>query len=403
MAIDNQVSSAGAGAPADPTQAQTPAAQPAPGPVVGGVPTATPKNNKKLIIGLVVALVVLVGGFFGYRFYQQMQADKSVKRALQAIGSNRDLASSTTSGNGLNTLSDVDNIGNDVLGTKSKITSMEFEGKLEATGIPALSQPITFTGAAAESGAMQLTIGANIEGTKASLELRSTDGKDGYLRADGLEALGSLVSGFTGGSATEVAPLLQQFNNKWYSLPEGSLGQESQDSQSQSEDDKKYEDAYAQHPFLRVGKREDGGKVAGVPTFRYPVTIDKNELKEFYRAARAAGAKDLQDEEVFNAAIKDIDDTDFSQLKIYVWISKKDFSVKQVQITFTEAGATFTVTFTILSVNKEVKVEKPEGATPFSEIFGGLGPFSGGLGGAPATEGDLGPNLLDVPATETDF
>jgi hypothetical protein len=342
----------------DTTAAPAPAASAPVVPGLSGAASASvaPKKSRKklLLISLVAVLVVLLGGAAAAYQYMLTKPENVLKMALA------------------NSLS------------KDKVKSMHFSGELdvEEQGND-MSLGATFTGAANNtSGAFDLSGKLDVYVTNITFDARSVDGKSAFIRVGGLEGLPELLA--AGGSAEVAqlyAPMIAAVNNQWFEINE-SLTKELgvKEGTLSDADVKKLKDAYQKHTFLVVKEKLANEKVKGVDSYHYKVVVDKAKLKSFMGAVADAklSSLELKKEDVTNFN-KSLDDVDFNKYPFEVWISKGDKLINQVSFSVKEDKTTAKFRFTVDSFNKEVKVEKPEGAKSILEL---LGSFYGGASGS---------------------
>jgi hypothetical protein len=336
----------------------------------GVPPTLPPKPRKKGLVAALIAagaVLVLAGGsaaaYFGY--YVPNKPENVLKAAIV---------------NSFDT---------------NKTKTINFEGELNAEDSESdMNIGVDFKGAAGENCNFDLHADIDAMVTKLTLDMRSVDGKDYYLKVGGLEGLPELLNTFGDSSADAAAiaqvysPLIASINNQWYMLNESlikeAVGSETTCSHYSEEDISKVGQAYENNQFLSVQKALADEKIKNVDSHHYKVAIDGAKAKGFMAAIKNANLKELKisDEQLkeFNKLVESGED---NKQPLDVWISKESKLINQLAYSYTEKTTTLDMRFTVTDVNKEVKVEKPEGAKSVMELLssflgeGGLNALTG--------------------------
>jgi hypothetical protein len=292
--------------------------------------------------------------------------------------------------------------------TPGKITSTTFHGNYSAkqTGDD-MTMAGSFKGSVDKNGPFDISGDFDAVVTKITLDMRSADGKDFYLRVGGLEGLGPLLEDDGDSDAstmlTTYAPLVEAVNNQWFIINQSLISQLQPDAdvskglKLSDEDSKKLADAYKKHQFLTVQEKLKDEKIGSRDSHHLKLVIDKAKLKSFaaeIKAAKLSSIKMTNDQLAdFN---KEADKANFSKYPIEVWISKSEKFIDQIKFATNDKDGQFTATATVDDWNKPVKVEKPAGAKSLLELLGQMN-NAGGLSGT-ETEALFGTEE-DAPAT----
>lgn len=362
--------------PTDPLSTAGPAAVTAA--AVAGTQSKSGGKKKKLGLaaGIVIAIFILLAGgagaYFGIVLPNQPQ--KIVQDALV---------------NTTNT---------------EKFKTSQFEGEVNFSGgeVSKVLSGVTFQGGSnAEAKSFDLKISLNTAVTKIGLDARTTDGKEFYIRVSGLEGLDKLLAAYGGGSSSieaammaQYAPIINKINNQWYSIDQSLLSQipgadtSVATQELNSEDTKKLGAIYKEHQFLNIDKKLADQDIHGVASYHVQATVNKEKLKGFLEAVKAANIKSMPLEQ------KDIDDVtkaDFSKYPFEMWVSKKNRLITQLAISVEDKGTTYKMRVALKDINKPVTVEKPADAKSILELIGELTPsLSGG------SSSDTTPSLLGL-------
>jgi hypothetical protein len=316
--------------------------------------TPAPKSRKKMMLlsVLVAVFVLMLGGAAAAYYYVMNKPENVLKMALS------------------NALSD-------------KVKTVHFSGAVDVKDDKSnQSFGATFTGAAAESGAIDLSAKVDAYVTNLTFDLRSVDGKSIYIRLGGLNGLPELLGATGSPEAEAYSPLIATVNNQWFEINESLIKQftGSKDTKLSDADMQKLKDAYEKHSFLVVKESLANEKIKGANCYHYKVVIGKEELKGFVGAIKDANISGLKltKEQVdeFNKSLKDVN---FDKYPVDVWISKSDKLLRQISFDVSEAGATGKIRYTVDSYNQPVNVEKPEGAKSILDVLGSFyGAYNGG-------------------------
>jgi hypothetical protein len=345
------------GATAWPTASNTSPSMPA-----SSVNTSKPKK-KGLLIGLAIALLILVlAGGAAAAYFSVIVPNKPENVLKMALANQFDA---------------------------DKIKSQHMKGEMSVTD-KASKQTFTgdFTAAANNDGALDFKANVDVAVTKATLEMRSVDGKDFYVKVGGLEGLPELL-GATGDETTAAyASVIAGVNDQWIEITQSmisSLTGESSSLKLSDADKAKLKQAYLDHEFLTIKEKLKDENISGKSSYHYNVSVDKQQLKDFIKAvkdAKLASIKFTQDDlDSFNEGIKNVD---FSKYPVEMWISKDQKFIDQIKFTYDDKDVTASVTTTITEFNTPVNVTKPSGAKSLMQIISGL--FGGSTGSDDETQ-----------------
>lgn len=330
-------------------------------PVVSGSQLASQQGQKKrkltLLVSLVAGLVVLLGGGAAayYKVYLPNQPQSVIKQGMTNLIS------------------------------KDTTKSLAFEGDVSVSGknVPAGLKGVSFQGGASDNGAITATGDVDLAVTKVTLDLRSVDGKDFYVKIGGLNGLDkvmSSLSGQTGSTFAQYAPLIAQVNDQWYIINQSLVQQLTKsaaptDQRLGQADAKKVGEAYKHHQFVTVVKTLPDASIHGMASKHYQIGIDKTKFKAFLT--------EVKDDHIPNVTIDDstlnsADKIDTSKDTYEIWVDKGGKRLDQLQVVAPDKDTTTTFRIALYDFNKPVNVQKPDGAKSILEL---LGAFLGGTTG----------------------
>ena len=250
------------------------------------------------------------------------------------------------------------------------------------TGQPGTAATATLT---AEGG---VSIGATgsytLSGTysanqsKLGFELRSTDGKDIYVKANGLAGLSGLLGADAGQyGITEAGNPFQALENTWLVIPKdtrdmllkdtGAAGAGSAGTRLSEADQNKLADLYKRHPFIAVSKALADETVEGTPSRHYQAVVDRTELAAFIGAVQ----KEVTSLKLTDQQVKSIREITLPSQPIDVWIAKDSGYITQVRYVSGSGKDAVALQVNLSQVNQPVKVEQPQGAKPLFEALSG--------------------------------
>jgi hypothetical protein len=343
-------------------------------------PAEQPSNNsgKRKKLGLIlgiVGLVVLLGGGSAAAYFKVVVPNQPQRITQDAVA---------------NTIN------------QEKVTSGHFEGEVGISGgeTADVISGITFEGAANDKNALDLKVSINTAVTKVGLDLRSTDSSTYYLRLTGLNGLDKILGSLSEGDSeeaamlSELAPLIAQVNDQWFSIDKSLLNQFGGENLSaaqekiSSEDAKKIGDIYKKHQFIKIDKKLADQNIHGVASYHIQASVDKDKLVSFLGEVKSANIKALKlDQETIDGIGK----ANLSKYPFDLWVSKSNRVVTQLATSIEDNGTTYKVRIAMFDVNKEVKVETPSGAKSVLELLSGLAPVAGGLLGGSESDTEVTP------------
>ncbi|MDD3861316.1 MAG: hypothetical protein PHP74_00245 [Candidatus Gracilibacteria bacterium] len=180
----------------------------------------------------------------------------------------------------------------------------------------------------------------------------------------------------------EAAPkeMLAMFTGKWWqiAIPEGALeglpiGQT--DEENMTPEQKALKELTEKTNFFKDLAFEGSKKIDGVNCFHYVGVLDKEAMKTFVVEAGKIGGEEIPESEMGNL------NSLFEALNapIDFWIDSKNMTMKKIETEVSikpEGQGSFDMNFSFMvsDLNKEMKVEVPEGATIFDPamLFGGM-------------------------------
>jgi uncharacterized protein YpmB len=385
--------SAAPAAPVSPT-APAPGTTPAPLPdaptpnmgdsssVLGAAPGGiiAPKKGKKpmIIAGIIVVLLVVILGGVAAAYYQVMNKPQNVL--------DKALLNSFDAG---------------------KTASMNFEGAVDIKPKGSDTISTTFTGGTdAKTGAFKLNAKVDATVTTVNVDVLSADGSTLYLRVSGLDGVASLL-GLDSTSAADdplglesvIAPLISSLNNQWIEVNSSMLKQltgtdTSVTTKLSDSDRQKLGDAYKKNKFIVVSKTLKDETIKDKSSKHYQVTVDKDRLKGFVTAVKAANISSLKitsdDLDAFN---KSADKYDFSKYPVDVWIAKDSKMIDQISFSASSNGTSASVRVTVDDYNKSVKVTAPANAKSLLDIISNLLSGTGGTEDLDSLTSDNGISL----------
>lgn len=341
----------------DPNQPVTPQAPVSgvPGQVSGTQAVPVKKSKKKaIIISIIIFILLLVGGGAAYAFaYLPNTPENVLLRALY----------NTTS--------------------RSEVKSGNIDGTLKVSGegVPEQLGDINVKASLSESGDYSALISADLSGSELSLEARTIEQKDNYIKLDGLDKLGVIAKSFGQDDKETVAmlealgPALARLNNKWIQLDESS-GQVTGDAENtldvlnlKQEDSDKVAEAYQKYPVIQIKEVLDDEDVNGEASYHYRVVLDKDNYVAFLGELKDANIESLKVEQADIDAAKN---DDLSKLNLEVWIKKADRTINQVLLSGEEDGTKAELRLALTNVNQQINIDRPEDATKFEDIFSNL-------------------------------
>lgn len=348
----------------------TPAAPAAFTPSAGSSPSGGSflKSKKAKLVALIVVAVAVLGGGGAAAYYGVVAPNQPQAVVKQAL---------------TNTIN------------QENVKSGYFEGEITFSGgdIEKTVSGVTFEGASNEAGSIDLKLGVNTAVTKVNLDVRSTDSKTFYLKLSGLNGLDTLLTqgmSMNGGDssyATIILPILQQVNDKWYSVDQSLLSQAagsqadllSRDSKINADDAKKLGDIYKKHQFIQIDKKLGDEKIHGVDSYHIQASVNKDQLTAFMEEVKAANIKSVA---VDQKTIDEVKKVDFSKYPFDLWVSKSNKLITQVATTIEESGTKYAFRVALYDVNKAVTVEKPADSKSVLELLGEIAPLVSGTSAA---------------------
>lgn len=217
-------------------------------------------------------------------------------------------------------------------------------------------------------------------------DLRSTDGKDIYLKATGLKSISSLLGeGAAQYGISDANNPFQSLDDTWLVISKDTQDLLLKDSklstpgvQLGDSDKRKLASLYEQHRFLHVTKTMADETIGGQPSRHFAVRVDQTELTAFAEAVQ----QQVPSLKVTDQQVDSIRSMYLPSLPVDVWIAKNPAYVTQVGYN----GQKTIVKLTLTDFNKPVTIDKPQNAKPFFEalssvLLGGLGNPEGQGGG----------------------
>ena len=219
---------------------------------------------------------------------------------------------------------------------------------------------------------IESTIG--VSGLRIDSEVRAitndeSNTPDVYVYVDGLD----VVQGFLGESQSQIGSIIEQVNGQWILIDRTLIDQGfeqieqgtsvSTDAVMLSEDELNditgvtsevtadYLFSDGENAVFQINEQLGEEEFDGTSTYKYSVTVDKENLKSFTIAYKdalketqfdeyvvSASEEDDTFEEVikFDQIIKSIDETDFSKTKNEVWVDLDKRFIRNIRITPTE-------------------------------------------------------------------
>ncbi len=354
-------------------------------------PTGTGNGKKKrlpVVLAAIIALVLLVGG--GAAAYLGIILPNKPENVLKQA---------------LVNITDIDEISSN--GAEGEIKFVEVESMPEGIG------NTTFELYRNDQGVFSFNSKTDLSVTSLSVDIRRPEGKEAYVKLDGLTGLGPLLQSYytsflgVGGStdpATQayldnamnaITGFLDSLNNQWYVIEESMINEmfENPELPQMSDEDKdKIVESYKQNEFLSIVNTLEEQEIHGVNSYQYELSIDKEKLKSFAQAIKDA---EIEGFDFSDSELKSIDDLDTSKFKITVWISKSSKQFTQILVNTLEEGQKADFRLAIKDVDQEVNVEKPEDAKTIMELMGELQPLFGGF------SVNSSPDLLQSQSTGT--
>lgn len=346
-----------------PAVPEAPAATPSATPVVplaaAVVPPSRGRVSKKVMTVIIAAIVLVLlaagaaGAYFG--IYLPNQPQKIIGDGLSTTINSDKLKTTGFEG-------EVQLSGGDAA---KSVSSIGFEGKIDSV---------------AKAG--EASVSVNTAVTTIKLDARFPGSDNLYLKLSGLNGLDKLLAsaGASGQSSSTYgmyASFISQLNDQWFFVNKSLISQyapsaasmESGNSKISEADAKKLGDIYKNNQFIRVDQKLADETINGIASYHMKASIDKDKLKSFMEAVKAANINGVKLEQ------KDIDEVakvDFSKYPFEIWIGKKDRFVTQLKTVFTEKSTTYSVRIALKNINKPVSVEEPANAKSIMDLFGGM-------------------------------
>lgn len=348
-------------------------------PISPSTPVNVPPNkpvktggNKKpiLIVGIVLAVLVLLGGSAAAYFLVYLP-NKPENVLLQALYN---------------------------MTSKSELKSAKIDGTLKASGkdMPKQLGDVDVTASLAENGDIAATVSTDFDGTTLSAEVRMIGKSETYLKLNGVKNVDKILTSLnindddTQQALALFGPMIAQLDNQWVKADQTSDQITGSSSSALSvldlsqQDGDKVAEIYQKHPVIEIKEVLADEDVNGESSKHFKVGVNKDNYVAFLTELKDANINKLKVEQSDVDAAKDLDS---SKVNLEVWIKKSDKTINQVLISSSEDGVNLELRIAVKDINKEVKVEKPEGAKTFEEIFSGL------LGGSGASGSSINPTL----------
>ena len=118
---------------------------------------------------------------------------------------------------------------------------------------------------------------------------------------------------------------------------------------------------------LNITETLKSEKIDGENTHHYSYSINKAGLKSFYKESYEI----LGYEELDTQALDSLDD--MPEIKGEIWVGKRTSYLRKVTIKFEENGSKLTFSLSLFDYNKNVEIEKPEGAVDLMDAISGVG------------------------------
>jgi hypothetical protein len=328
--------------------------------------TSPPQKRKRLKYAISAGVIVLV--LFGgsalayYAYYLPNRPDNIVKDALV----------------------------NMVYG--NKLSSAHIDAKFQTTDKQSKQTfSGTLSGDIGKGGQFDITANVDAVITQVSAELKSTDGKNVYIKVGGLDGLSQLLSGSdtknsTANSiASSLSPLLSSINNQWFEINQSLISQEvpalntSTMQKPTQADVSKLEQIYQQHQFLVVKQTFANQTISGYPSYHYTIIVSTSQIKAFLTAVNNAHIKSLSQETSEISSLSNmIGQSNLANYPIGIWISKSNKLIDQLSIfTSDSSGDPVSATITLSKFNNPVSVTTPTGAKSILQLLGQLSSQSG--------------------------
>ncbi|HKX72816.1 MAG TPA: hypothetical protein VJM32_02290 [Candidatus Saccharimonadales bacterium] len=350
---------------------QTPVAGPAPAPAPAPQPVMQPvtpvvggkKNKTQLLAGIIIAALLVAGGIaYAVYAYVTNTPDYLLNQSITQLAKEEAFAA------------------------KFKLTSgtesngVSFSGDIAARGDKATKNGEAVVGIGA--GDSRVTITARVLGEETFLRFGSLSNFPNLMKSLS-PSQGELYD------TPEFKEALGRVNDKWFMLTKEELAGVAQSTaQTDSvngfkpEDVQKLMDVYNKHPFFKADKTFDDETIDNVKTAHFNIKIDKATYKAFLTELKSANVQSFSvTDSDLNNADKDADDF-AKNAAVEFWVARDSKKLKQVKFAGLEAGNQASVVLTFVTeLPAFEKLEKPAGATPFSEFMTLLlGPSLGGLG-----------------------
>lgn len=322
-------------------------------------PTTNKKKKLKYAISAGIIILVLFGGsaLAYYTYYLPNRPDNIIKDALVNM----------VYGNKLNS-AHID----------AKFQTTDRQTKQTFSG--------TLSGDVGKGGQFDITANVDAIITQVSAELKSTDGKNVYIKVGGLNGLSQLLSGSytknsTANSITSsLSPLLSSINNQWFEINQSLISQEvpglnTSTMQTPTQADvSKLEQLYQQHQFLVVKQTFADQTISGYPSYHYTIIVSASQIKAFLTAVDNAHIKSLSQETSEISSLSNmVGQSNLANYPIGIWISKSNKLVDQLSIfTSDSSGNPVSATITLSKFNSPVNVTAPTGAKSILQLLGQL-------------------------------
>jgi len=230
-------------------------------------------------------------------------------------------------------------------------------------------------GLLAQQGIFDLTGTYHKAGRSLGIDLRSTDGKDVYLKlshvADLQAVLGDQAADYGLTAGNPIRPL----EAKWLIVPadlkQTILRNEPSSAAAQRLDDadrQRMASLYGQYPFLEITETVRPSPQDPAGTSHYKLTIKVDELQHYLQAAKTQVPKlQLTDKQIGSL-------TAFARTTTVhdIWISKADKRITRFDFRLNDNGSRWYARLDARDYDRDAQVRTPDGAVPLFEALSSL-------------------------------